>query len=134
MPYFAHTFILEFTNNSKKIGYSFFARYLCIYSLQENRFTVAVKLAQSFLAELVNLKFSHPKEKPALCFLEQEATWLGRALQGQAHAFAAVGRQKDNHEVTAPPNPRWELPPHVALSTNTAMGTAAAASSCSLLG
>lgn len=65
-----------------------------------------MKLAQGFLPEPVKLKFAHPKEKLALCFLGQEATWLGSALQGQACASAAVWRQKDNHQDTAPPNPQ----------------------------
>lgn len=134
-PYFAHAFILRFTNNFKKIQCSLLARYLCIYLLQKNRLTVEVELAQSFLAAQVKLEFSHPKEKPALCFLGQEGPWLGRALQGQARAFAAIfWETKDNWWGTALHNPQQELPPHTALSTGIAIGTAAAASSYSLSG
>lgn len=55
---------------SKKMQCSLLARYLCVYSLQKSRLTVAVQLAQSFLAAQVKLKFSHPhEEKLGLYFL-----------------------------------------------------------------
>lgn len=85
---------------------------MCIYSLQKSRPTVAAGLAEGFLAP--QLKFSHPKEeKPAPCFLAHEGAWLGRALQGQARASAAAGRQKTS---TALPDHPQHLPPHTALS------------------
>lgn len=85
--------ILGFTNNFKTYG-ALLLLHICACTHYRKADLLAVELAQSFLGAQVQLKFSHPKEKPVLYFLGQEGERLGNTLQGQAHAFAAVGRQK----------------------------------------
>lgn len=125
-----HILILNFINFKTYSALLFLD--ICAFTHWRKVDLQAVKLAQSFLGTKVQLKFSHSKEKSVLCFLGQEGEWLGNTLQGQAHAFAAVRRQKTTNGASFSSLflVQHKLPLlHRAPPTGTAMETVATASS-----
>lgn len=128
-----HVSILGFTNDFKTYSALLFLD-ICVFTHSRKAALLAVKLVQSFLGTQVRLKFSHPKEKPVLCFLGRRMAW--EYTPGSGSCFCRSMEAKDNQWGMAFPNPQQELQLlHRALPTGTAMETVAkASSSCSLSG